>query len=131
MRRLSAEDEKGLRFLSMSHYVSFPGPRLRDVLAEIDALRAERDMFRRLRDEMCARHDALRDDFVALERDNSSLRAEAADAERRGRQLELADVLAWARGRGGQHTNGGTSAAWNHVRSWVAESLESGAHRKP
>lgn len=59
------------------------------------------------------------------------LRAERGAAEQRGRQLELADVLAWVRDRGGQHTNGRTSSAWNHCREWVAECLTNSAHRKP
>jgi hypothetical protein len=51
-----------------------------------------------------------------------------ASAEADGRAKERLSVVAWMRRRGGQHTNGGSQAAWNHVRDSIADQVVSGAH---
>lgn len=67
------------------------------------------------------------DGFVGGAKRPGQAQAVAA-AEQRGRELERDDFVAWALNRGGQHTNGGTSSAWNHCREWVVDAVRSGAH---
>jgi hypothetical protein len=51
-----------------------------------------------------------------------------AQAEADGRAAERLAVVSWMRQRGGQRTNGGAEAAWNHVRDGIADRIEAGVH---